>query len=86
MALSRPAKHKCTAVVPNRDGSYDIRCSRVGKGPLIHVWVHQYGNGGRGIILGYEESLALIEGLNDIVDEIEDDPGIDLTPAEEVVE
>ena len=55
---------------------FSIRASRVGKGPLVTVWVHETGNGGRGIILDFDQAVEFIEGLNVLLDEIEKE-GVD---------
>jgi len=75
MGNKRAAKD-CVVVIEN--DPYSIRASRVGVGPLVNIWVHEDGNGGRGMILDFEQTEELIEGLNVLLDEI-DDYG-DLTP------
>lgn len=69
--MSRPQKSKCYVVVENQSGSHDVRVARFGNAPLVHLWVHQPGAGGTGIVLDYDESVELVEGLNDLLDELE---------------
>ena len=67
--MSKPSAKKCAVLIQHNE--YNIRVARVGVGPLVEVWVHEDGNGGRGIILSVEQTEVLIEGLNDLLDEIE---------------
>lgn len=67
--MGRPSTNKCSVVIEN-DG-FSIRAARVGKGPLVSVWIHETGNGGRGMILDFADTEELIEGLNLLLDEIE---------------
>lgn len=69
--MTRPSPKKCHAYVENHTGAFNIRAARVGKAPLVQVWVHEVGAGGRGIIMDYDEAVEFVEGLNDLLDEIE---------------
>jgi len=69
--MSRPSAKDSVALVPNRDGRYNIRVARFGKAPLLHIWVHENGKGGKGIVLNAAEATEFVEGLNDLLDEIE---------------
>jgi hypothetical protein len=69
--MSRPARKDCAAFVENKDGTSNIRVARFGRAPLVHVWVHKLGEGGKGIILNVEEATDLVDGLNDLLDDIE---------------
>lgn len=68
--MGKPSPDKCAVLVDNGRG-FAIRAARVGKGPLVQVWVHEYGNGGRGIILDVEQSDQVICAWQDLLDEIE---------------
>lgn len=70
--MSKPATKNCAAIIEYNGRS--VRIERVGKGPLVNLWVQEIGNGGRGIFLDVEQTEDLIEGLNDLLDEIEADP------------
>lgn len=67
---SKARPDKCAVVIEHDE--FSVRAYRVGIGPLIMLWVHEDGKGGRGIILDVEQSTELIEGLNDLLDEIEE--------------
>lgn len=67
--MGKPSVKACTAIITN--DPFSIRVARVGKGPLVAVWVHEDGNGGRGVVLDYAQSETLIEGLNLVLDEID---------------
>lgn len=67
--MGRPSTSKCAVVIENDE--FSIRAARVGKSPLVTVWVHEVGNGGRGMILDFAQTEELIEGLNLLLDEIE---------------
>jgi hypothetical protein len=41
------------------------------RAPLVHLWVHRDGEGGYGITLDYDQAVDLIEGINEVLDEIE---------------
>lgn len=69
--MGKPTAANCVVIVEN--GEFSIRLSRVGKGPLVQVWVHEDGNGGRGIILDIENSDAVISAWQDLLDEIEEE-------------
>lgn len=67
--MGKPSLANCALVLER--GDFSLRVSRVGAGPLVSLWVHEHGNGGRGIILDVAEASELIECLNDLLDEIE---------------
>ena len=69
--MTRPSKKDSVFLVENKDGRYNIRAARFGKAPLIHIWLHEVGAGGKGIILDAAEATEVVEGLNDLLDEIE---------------
>lgn len=69
--MGKPSVKACTAIVTN--DPFSIRVARVGKGPLVAVWVHEDGNGGRGVVLDFDQTETLIEGLNLVLDEIDND-------------
>jgi hypothetical protein len=69
--MGRPSAKHSAAVVENKDGTHNIRVARFGKAPLVCVWLQEVGVGGKGIILDADEATELIEGLNDLLDEIE---------------
>jgi len=54
---------------------YSIRLARVGRGPLVQIWVHEDGNGGRGMILDVAQSDILLDGYADLLDEIDNESG-----------
>jgi hypothetical protein len=67
--VSKPTAKNCAVLV--RHERWSTRAARVGKAPLVHIWVQEDGNGGRGMYLDVEAATELIEGLNDLLDEIE---------------
>lgn len=67
--MSKPATKNCAIVIEH--GDFSIRLARVGKGPLVEVWVHEDGNGGRGMILDVEQSDRYIDAWQDLLDDIE---------------
>lgn len=69
--MGKPSAGQCPVII--RSGDYSIRAARVGKSPLVNIWVHEDGNGGRGILVRFDEAVEFIEGLNVILDEIEVD-------------
>lgn len=69
--MSKPTDNNCVVIVEN--GEFSIRLARVGKGPLVLVWVHEHGNGGRGIILDIDNSDVVISAWQDLLDEIEEE-------------
>lgn len=69
--MGRPSTGRCSVVIEN--GRFSIRAARVGSGPLVEVWVHEKNNGGRGMILDFDQAVEFIEGLNLLLDEIESD-------------
>lgn len=79
---NKPKADRCALVVEHEQ--YSVRLSRVGKGPLVLLWVHEDGNGGRGIILDVKQSDVVIEGWQDLLDEIEEDMKLDTGSRESV--
>lgn len=69
--MSKPTDKSCAIVIENASTARSIRLARVGKGPLVEVWVHEDWNGGRGIILDVEQSDKFIEAWQDLLDKIE---------------
>lgn len=67
--MGRPSASSCAVIIEHNE--FSVRASRVGGGPLVSLWVHETGNGGRGIILDVPQAEELIEGLADLLDEIE---------------
>lgn len=67
--MSKPSTRSCSVIIEHDE--YSVRACRVGSGPLINLWIHESGNGGRGMILDFEQTVELIEGLNLLLDEIE---------------
>jgi hypothetical protein len=72
--MSRPSVKDCAAFVTNKDGRCNIRAARFGKAPLVHIWLHEVGAGGKSIILDAAQATELVEGLNDLLDQIEGVP------------
>lgn len=67
--MSKPSAKNSVIVI--EDGDFSIRLSRVGKSPVVCVWVHEQGNGGRGMLLDVDQSDAMIEAWQDLLDDIE---------------
>lgn len=67
--MGKPSTNKCSVILEHN--GHSIRASRVGTSPLIQLWTHESGNGGRGMILDFDQTVELIEGLNLLLDEIE---------------
>lgn len=67
--MSKPSNKTLAVLIEHKE--YSVRASRVGSGPLVNLWVGEHGNGGRGIILDVDQATELVEGLNDLLDEIE---------------
>ena len=67
--MGKPTAKSCAVNIEHK--GFSLRAARVGRGPLVQLWVHEDGNGGRGIILDVTQATDLIEGLNDLLDEIE---------------
>lgn len=68
--MGKPTEAGSALVI--RNGDFSLRLARVGQGPLIQFWVHQDGNGGRGMIVDVAEATEVVEVLNDLLDEIEE--------------
>ena len=67
--MGKPTAPQSVVLVEHDE--FSVRLARVGKGPLVPVWVHEDGNGGRGIILDVEQSDEVISAWQDLLDEIE---------------
>lgn len=70
--MSRPSVAKAAFTIDSGRG-FDVRGERVGKGPLVSLWVSEHGCRSCGIILNVAQAAELIEALNDLLDEIEVD-------------
>lgn len=62
--MGKPSIGRCAVLLYS--GENNIRVARVGGGPLVTVWVN-----GRGIILDVDQTEELIDGLDELLDEIE---------------
>jgi hypothetical protein len=69
--MGKPSRASSAVLIEHDECS--IRVSRVGRGPLVSVWVHENGNGGRGMILDVAGVEELMDGLDDLLDEIENE-------------
>lgn len=67
--VSKPSAGKCAALVSN--GQRSARVAQYGSAPLLYLWVHEDGHGGHGIVLDVDQAIEIIDGLNDIIDDIE---------------
>lgn len=72
MPVNRPSVGKAAFVIDNGRG-FDIRGGRVGKGPLAELWLSEHQKKSTGAIFGMRDIADLIEGLNDLMDEMEVD-------------
>lgn len=70
--MGKPSEKNCVCIITSPDEKFSIRLARVGKGPLVEIWVHEDGHGGRGMILDVEDSDIFIEEWQDLLDEIEE--------------
>jgi hypothetical protein len=61
--MSKPTGRNVRLIIEHDD--FSVRLARV------QIWVHEHGNGGRGIILDLDQSVEFVEGYNDLLDEIE---------------
>jgi hypothetical protein len=69
--VGKPSTNNCAVLIEHN--GFSIRAARVGKGPLVTVWVQENGNGGRGMILDFDQTVEFIDALNDLLDEIENE-------------
>lgn len=67
--MSKPAPKNCAVLVQHQE--YSVRAARCGLAPMVNLWVHEDGRGGKGMFLNVAQATELIEGLNDLLDEIE---------------
>lgn len=70
--MNRPGRSKAAFLIEN-DHGFDIRGGRVGKGPLVELWLSQPGVKSIGAIWSMKRIADLIEELNDLMDEMEVD-------------
>lgn len=68
--MNRPSTAKAFATVDNGRG-FDVRIGQVGKGPLVELWVSEFGHKSTGIIASYEQAVAFYEAFGDLLDDIE---------------
>lgn len=76
--MNRPSVGKAAFVIDNGRG-FDIRGGQVGKGPLVELWLSEHTKKSTGAIFQMSDIADLIEGLNDLMDEME----LDFPPEQE---
>ena len=69
--MGKPTATNARCVI--RHEGFSLWLARVGKGPLCQLWIHEDGNGGRGMIVDVPQSDEFIGAWQDLLDEIDNE-------------